>query len=205
MRFTQEDTKRVFSFLAPFYDSAFPFFSHRKEEVKALRLERGDKVLDLGCGTGLSFELLEERIGPAGRIYAVDLSKEMLSLARKRARSRGWKNIDFFECDAARFRAPQKADAVLCVTSLAFMHNPLQVLENTLRQMRNGARISVSDGKLPGGFFRALGPIIASFSGLHAADWGIKPWEWMEKRLKEFHFEEKALGAMYLACGEKRG
>jgi ubiquinone/menaquinone biosynthesis C-methylase UbiE len=66
---------------------------HRRA-VDRLAPEPGQSVLDVGCGTGLSFELIEEGIGPAGRLVGVELSPEMLeqmtrSPARRSLRSAG--------------------------------------------------------------------------------------------------------------------
>lgn len=65
----------------------------RERAVERLALNRGEIVLDIARGTGLSFGLIEERIGPDGRLIGIDLSPEMLSKAEERARRHGWRNI----------------------------------------------------------------------------------------------------------------
>jgi ubiquinone/menaquinone biosynthesis C-methylase UbiE len=72
----------------------------RKEAVKLLHLERGDLVVDIGCGTGLNFALLLEAIGPEGRIIGVDLTDAMLDQARQRVAEHGWKNVELVQSDA---------------------------------------------------------------------------------------------------------
>jgi demethylmenaquinone methyltransferase/2-methoxy-6-polyprenyl-1,4-benzoquinol methylase len=54
-------------------------FPDRKRAVRALNLQRGDTVVDIGCGTGLNFPLLQGAIGPEGTIVGVDLTDAMLS------------------------------------------------------------------------------------------------------------------------------
>jgi ubiquinone/menaquinone biosynthesis C-methylase UbiE len=49
----------------------------------------GDSVLDIACGTGANFALLDERVGPAGRVVGVDLSPDMLAVAAERCGARG--------------------------------------------------------------------------------------------------------------------
>jgi ubiquinone/menaquinone biosynthesis C-methylase UbiE len=56
----------------------------RSRAVSRLGLRPGDTVLDIGCGTGLTFHLLEARIGQRGRLVGIDLSPEMLDRARER-------------------------------------------------------------------------------------------------------------------------
>ena len=68
--------------------------AYRLRAVEPLRLKRGDCVIDLGCGTGLNFPLLVERIGAGGRLIDVDLCPEMLAFARERAARSGWNNIE---------------------------------------------------------------------------------------------------------------
>ena len=63
----------------------------RREAVSRLALQHGDLVVDIGCGTGLNFALLQEAIGETGRIIGVDLTDAMLEQARQRVAAHGWK------------------------------------------------------------------------------------------------------------------
>ncbi|BAS09291.1 match to protein family HMM PF08241 [Arthrobacter sp. Hiyo4] len=56
-------------------------------------------MLDIGCGTGLNFPLLQERIGAAGTIVGIDRSAGMLRQARRRAEARGWQNVILIQAD----------------------------------------------------------------------------------------------------------
>ena len=89
---------------APYYDllsAEFPVYrAGRVLGIEALDLKTGDQVLDLGCGTGLNFPLLRERIGTAGIIVGIDKSASMLEQASRRAEQHGWKNILLIEADA---------------------------------------------------------------------------------------------------------
>src|SRR5207249_3037114 len=71
--------RRKYEQLAPAYDRLVRLTARmRRLAVERLELRQGDDVLDVGCGTGLSFPLIEERIGAEGRLIAVDLSPDML-------------------------------------------------------------------------------------------------------------------------------
>ncbi len=63
------------------------FASIRSRAIAQLELKIGESVLDFGCGTGLSFALLEQGIGPSGRIAVVELTPAMLAKAREKISS----------------------------------------------------------------------------------------------------------------------
>src|SRR5215467_2625167 len=65
----------------------------RGEAVRRLELRRGDLVVDLGCGTGLNFALLQEAIGETGRIIGMDLTDSTLEQARRGIAREGWNNV----------------------------------------------------------------------------------------------------------------
>src|ERR1700740_2667820 len=67
----------------------YPQQSQRLQAVRALGLRRGDTVVDMACGTGLNFRLLEQVVGPGGRIVGVDLTDAMLARAQDRIRTNG--------------------------------------------------------------------------------------------------------------------
>jgi demethylmenaquinone methyltransferase/2-methoxy-6-polyprenyl-1,4-benzoquinol methylase len=73
----------------------------------------GDSVVDIACGTGLNFPLIEEVIGPDGRIVGVDLTDAMLAQAQDRIEANGWSNISLVQADAAGFSFPAEVDAIL--------------------------------------------------------------------------------------------
>ena len=78
-----------------------------------LDLKPGESVLDLGCGTGISFERLHGDVGPQGRIIGVELSPEMLELAAGGSSGNGWSNVTLIEGDANTVDIPGPLDAAL--------------------------------------------------------------------------------------------
>src|SRR5215813_7755557 len=91
----------------------YPQRAQRRDAVQALGLRAGDSVIDIACGTGLNFPLIEATIGPTGRIIGVDLTDAMLTQARDRIETNGWSNITLVRADAADFDFPSEVDAVL--------------------------------------------------------------------------------------------
>jgi demethylmenaquinone methyltransferase/2-methoxy-6-polyprenyl-1,4-benzoquinol methylase len=86
---------RRYDFYARLYGLiGFRYNAYRSRAIKLLHLAEGNCVVDLGCGTGLNFPLVEEQIGEQGRLIGVDLSSEMLACAEERARHAGWSNVE---------------------------------------------------------------------------------------------------------------
>ncbi|NIO20960.1 MAG: class I SAM-dependent methyltransferase [Candidatus Aenigmarchaeota archaeon] len=74
---------------AKYYDFALRLYgligirkAYRSRAVKLLRLQRGDCIVELGCGTGINFPLIVEQIGPEGRLIGGDLAPKMLACAQ---------------------------------------------------------------------------------------------------------------------------
>lgn len=86
---------------------------HRLKALKFAGLKRNDTVLDICCGSGLSFDAVESIIGNGGKIIAVDANKNMLALAKQKAIKNNWKNIEFIECDINKLDIHVKADIAL--------------------------------------------------------------------------------------------
>src|SRR5215475_7326109 len=71
----------------------YPQRAQRLRAIQALDLRAGDSVIDIACGTGLNFRLIEEGIGPDGRIVGVDLTDAMLARAQDRIDANHWRNV----------------------------------------------------------------------------------------------------------------
>src|ERR1700721_567653 len=69
----------------------YPQRGQRLRAVQALGLSAGDTVIDMACGTGLNFPLLQQAVGPGGRIVGVDLTDAMLARAQDRIAANGWR------------------------------------------------------------------------------------------------------------------
>src|SRR6478752_3220124 len=97
----------------------YPQRAHRLRAVRALGLRPGDSVVDIACGTGLNFSLIEQAIGPGGRIVGVDLTDAMLAQAQHRIETNGWSNISLVQADAVDFDFPAEVNAILSTYALS--------------------------------------------------------------------------------------
>jgi arsenite methyltransferase len=109
-------------------------------------LREGDVVLDLGSGGGIDVILSAKRVGPGGVAYGLDMSDEMLALARKNAAEAGLKNVYFLKGMIEQIPLPaDSVDVVIsnCVINLSV--DKAAVLTEIARVLKPGGRVGVSD------------------------------------------------------------
>jgi len=109
-------------------------------------LGAGETVLDLGSGGGIDVLLSAKRVGPTGKAYGVDMTDEMLALARENQRKAGVQNVEWLRGEIAAIPLPaESVDVVIsnCVINLS--GDKPRVLAEAARVLRPGGRFAVSD------------------------------------------------------------
>lgn len=170
---TREESKAWYDRIAKYYDLA----GLVENRYKALALEmagfrEGEKVLEVGCGTGWALERIARQVGESGKAYGVDLSPKMLEVARDRLQKAGlMTRVELVEGDATKMRFPDEMfDAAFSTLTLELFDTPdiPVVLSEIRRILRPGGRfVDLSISRETGGIL-------------------TRPYEWIHDKFPQY-------------------
>ncbi|MGD0520049.1 MAG: arsenite methyltransferase [Terracidiphilus sp.] len=145
-----------------------------------IELKPGEMVLDLGSGGGIDVLLSARRVGPTGKAYGLDMTDEMLALARENQRRAGVDNVEFLKGEIESIPLPDDSvDVVIsnCVINLSADKD--RVMREAFRVLRPGGRFAVSDvvvrGEVPDAVRKSMLLWVGCIAGaLEEKDYGAK-------------------------------
>jgi demethylmenaquinone methyltransferase/2-methoxy-6-polyprenyl-1,4-benzoquinol methylase len=188
-----------------YYLIGYREWAYRRRAVSALRLSAGDTVVEMCCGTGLNFSLLQAAVGSEGRIVGVDLTDAMLDEARRRVDRNGWTNVDLVQSEAAVFEYPEGLAGILSTYALTMVPEYDRVIERGAAALRAAGRWVVLDLTVPASLSRLSGlyllltrPFGASLEAARR-----RPWDSLRRHMGHVERENLFLGFSYLAWAEK--
>ena len=194
-----------------YYLIGYPEWKYRRLTIDRLNLEPGYTVLEIGCGTGLNFGLVEERIGPTGKLIGVDLTDAMLAQARARIEREGWQNVELIHQDAASYVFPSNLDGIYSTFALSLVPEAPEIIRKSAHSLKNEGHWSLLDFQIPGNWpewlVEAMLFLIKPFTPTE--DWmARKPWpaiqSAMADALRQPAKESYYLGITYLMSGKPR-
>jgi len=200
-------TVGIFNWFSSF---GFDIPAWRRAAVQALGLKPGDTVVDIGCGTGLNFPLLQDIVGPEGKIIGIDLSDAMLEKAEQLINENGWQNVELVCSDAAQYAYPQHVDGILSTFALILVPECGRVIANGCQALHQCGRFSVLDMCWPEEWsilwrhvFFWLRPYGVTKETLERRPWKTV-WESMNANLANYTQNRFWFGMMYRASGQRQ-
>jgi len=178
------------------------FQPYRQAVVDALLLQPGQVVLDVGCGTGLCYGLLRDKVGPDGTVIGIEESPEMAAVAREYIAREGWRNVMVVQSPAEDARLEETADAALFCAVHDILQSP-RALRNVMAALCPGAWVAAGGGKLAAPLMIAVNstvmmlhaPYVRDFSGFD------RPWRYLEHLVEDVQVREMAFGTGYVMTG----
>jgi len=139
----KQGIKQTFNLVASGYDTpAMRYFPFSADHLAAsLQAKRGEKALDVACGTGMAAMAMAQMLGPEGRVQAIDISDKMLNKALQNIQKAGLTNIDLHTMDAEQLEfKSQYFDAASCAFGLFFLPDMLKGAKEIFRVLKPGGR-----------------------------------------------------------------
>lgn len=173
----------------------------RQKAADLLNLKPGDRVLDVGCGSGGSFPYLVRAVSPSGEVIGIEISPESAKGARRRAATNDWENVRVIESSALNAHLTGSFDGLLMFAA-ADIYASKEALENILPHLKENARIVAFGAKLSRHRLgRVLNPVLKtlfklSFSTTPKPDY--EPWQIMAKYVEGIEVEEYFFGLMFI-------
>ena len=195
--------------VAKLYDYGFNVGSfwlmrrYQREAVNELNLKKGDIVIDLGCGTGLLFKFLLDKIGKTGQIIGIDISSGMLEIAKNRVKKNNWGNIELIQADLSKANLNLTADSAIFSLVLSLIPNYEEAIKNSLSLLKLNAPIVIADSwkKYYKWHHKLTNKLIDLKAPLVHSDPNNKIYEILPKYLDNITIEDKLLGLYSIAKG----
>ncbi|MBI5682629.1 MAG: methyltransferase domain-containing protein [Deltaproteobacteria bacterium] len=158
-----ETIKKIYAGYSRTYDAIFKrfFFQRIKHAISSMDIRAGEKVLDVGVGTGLSLPLFPRYCSVAG----IDISSAMLKQAREKARKLNLNHIKLIEMDAMHLDFPDNTfDKVFISHVVSVVPDPYMTMSEVKRVCKKGGRIVIvnhfrSNNKVVGSVVKMLNPV----------------------------------------------
>jgi len=121
-------------------------YDNRETIVTELDLKPGMVVADVGAGTGLFTRLIAPRVGPGGKVYAVDIAQRFVTHTLLSCRARGWKHVEGIVCEQDDAKLPENSiDVVFLCDTYHHFEYPLKTMQSIRRALKPDGRVYLLD------------------------------------------------------------
>jgi ubiquinone/menaquinone biosynthesis C-methylase UbiE len=160
--------------------------------IDLLQLQRGDVVLDVGCGTGLNLPLLAAAVGPTGLVIGLDRSPQMLAVAQHRITRNRLSRVRLLQADATAFTASmvnslvqevsheEGVDAVFASYAMSVIPDWHAAWRASLAVLKPGGRAGIVDMQPPIGWAKMFSPLAYLACAVGGSDIHARPWTALE-------------------------
>jgi ubiquinone/menaquinone biosynthesis C-methylase UbiE len=202
----RELSRQQYGLRAPVYDRELAAFEPiRRNAIDLLQLEPGATVIDVGCGTGLSFERLQSAIGQSGQVVGIEQCDEMLNLARARVAQQDWTNVTLLDTAAEVASITARGDAALFHFTHDILRNP-DAIARVVQCLRPGARV-VAVGlqwSHPWAWATNWWVLLAALRSVTSLEGLDQPWSLLAAHLEQLEVSTTLLGGVFIASGVLR-
>lgn len=188
---------------ARLYDLELALFEPiRNKAIERLALRRGETVLDVGCGTGLSLPLLRPAVGAQGRIVGIEQSPEMIQRARERVQKARWHNVTLLCAPVETAEIPVRADAALFHFTHDILRRP-EAVANVVAHLKPGARVVATGLQWAPRWASPVNALVlpAALHSVTSLEGLGQPWSRLAGHLGRLEVSTMLLGAVYIASG----
>ncbi len=189
---------------AQIYDAELAAFEPvRRRAIECLQLQPGNTVLDIGCGTGLSLESLQQGVGPHGTIVGIEQSPEMFALAHRRVERQNWRNVTLVN-------APVESATIDCLADAAlfnFTHDILRHpggIRRVVAQLKPGARVVAAglQWSSPWDWPTNWLVLVAAMYSTTSLEGLAQPWSHLAQLVGEMQAVPSPINGVYIVSGK---
>lgn len=178
---------------------------YRAQAISHLDLDSTSKVLDVACGAGLNFKLIQNYLKNQGNLTGIDLSSKTIDLAQKRISRNSWINTELIQIDSAEYKNENIFDAVLCTFAIEIIPSFQDTIDMMINSVKQGGRIAIIGFKTSSwNYFRLFNSIFKYTSVIFAGvDLNRNTREHICKQCREVFYKEVFGGFYYILVVQK--